>query len=286
MKNHFYYDYMEAEYTEILQNYYDRCSKKISPKTVAMHVAAYMRILGDMDPFESIDVFIRYLDSLPPATAIINLKAVAVIGKAMGKDVSWTDGLHGKYSRCEKRETILKGTYEDMKVAMERAREIGINRDYIILAFYYLFPIRNDLVTVKIRDFDPEKDNYVSGEMFVLNYYKTSKVYGRQVMTIPTFLVYDLKQYIDERPSWKYLLLPYEQFDKIKMSSEVKRLYKKFVDKPLTMIDTRKIKISHEYENVQSYPDMVAIASRYTHRVDTDLEYYMAATNRLKIELI
>jgi len=63
-------------------------------------------------------------------------------------------------------------------------------QDYIIACLYTMIPPRRllDYTEFKIRDIDSEKDNYMSGDKFVFNVYKTAKKYQRQEVSIPKSL--------------------------------------------------------------------------------------------------
>lgn len=63
-------------------------------------------------------------------------------------------------------------------------------QNYIILALYTLADIRRsqDYVFFKIRNIDPDVDNYMQKNTFVFNRYKTAKTYGRQTIPIPNTL--------------------------------------------------------------------------------------------------
>lgn len=74
-------------------------------------------------------------------------------------------------------------------------------RDKVITMFYdgrYLPVWRvKELHTLKYKDYNPEIDNYIDGNKIVLNSYKTSKVYGRQEVEIPTEMRNIMDQWLD-----------------------------------------------------------------------------------------
>jgi len=73
-------------------------------------------------------------------------------------------------------------------------------QNYIILSVLggMHIPVRRskDYVDFKIRNIDPEKDNYMEKNKFVFNSYKTAKSYGQQKVTIPKKLQNIIKKWI------------------------------------------------------------------------------------------
>jgi hypothetical protein len=69
-------------------------------------------------------------------------------------------------------------------------KDLDAIQDYIIACLYTMIPPRRllDYTEFKIRDIDSEKDNYMSGDKFIFNVYKTAKKYQRQEVSIPKSL--------------------------------------------------------------------------------------------------
>lgn len=63
-------------------------------------------------------------------------------------------------------------------------------QNYIILSVYTLIPPRRlmDYTSFKLRNVDQSKDNYLKGNTFVFNNYKTKNKYGKQEVKIPVKL--------------------------------------------------------------------------------------------------
>ena len=82
-------------------------------------------------------------------------------------------------------------------------------QNYIIVALLggvYIPPRRSmDYVEFKIRNVNPETDNYFDKNKFVFNKYKTAKVYGRQEVEVPIQIRNILKKWIAINPT-EYLL--------------------------------------------------------------------------------
>ena len=101
---------------------------------------------------------------------------------------SWvnTDQLKDKYNELKHNSDLL------YKKQSHTANDIQQLQDYILMCLYsnkFLPPRRlMDYCAFKMREVDPEKDNYMNKNTFVFNAYKTSKVYGKQTVVIPVQL--------------------------------------------------------------------------------------------------
>ena len=98
---------------------------------------------------------------------------------------SWvnTDQLKTKYNELKHTADLL------YKKQSHTPSDIQNIQDYILMCLYsnkFLPPRRLiDYTEFKMREIDPEKDNYMHKNTFVFNKYKTAKVYGKQTITIP-----------------------------------------------------------------------------------------------------
>lgn len=68
--------------------------------------------------------------------------------------------------------------------------ELQALQNYVILSVYVLIPPRRllDYTAFKVRNVDLKNDNYMKGNQFVFNNYKTKSKYGQQVVKIPVKL--------------------------------------------------------------------------------------------------
>lgn len=94
-----------------------------------------------------------------------------------------TDGIKSKYHELQQ---IADAVYKKKRMKVSDLQEI---QNYIILSVLggiYIPPRRcKEFVDFKIKNFDKEQDNYMVGNKFVFNSYKTAKTYGKQEVTIP-----------------------------------------------------------------------------------------------------
>ena len=101
---------------------------------------------------------------------------------------SWvnTDQLKEKYNELKHTADLL------YKKQSHTANDLQQIQDYILMCLYsnMFIPPRRlmDYCAFKMREVDPEKDNYMNKNTFVFNAYKTSKVYGKQTVVIPVQL--------------------------------------------------------------------------------------------------
>jgi hypothetical protein len=161
---------------------------------------------------EEADKIIEHLKDTTPSTRKTKLACLFVLSgnnkyhTMMIKDIgSYTDEL-SKQEKTDKQTASwvntdqLKQKYDELKHTADllykkqshTANDIQQIQDYIIMCLYsnVFIPPRRlmDYCAFKMREVDPEKDNYMNKNTFVFNAYKTSKVYGKQTVVIPVQL--------------------------------------------------------------------------------------------------
>lgn len=151
---------------------------------------------------------------------------------------------------------------------------LGQLSDFIMLCVvsgYYVAPRRSaDYVNMRIRgDIDKQKDNFIEGNKFVFNNYKTSGSYGRQEVEIPKPLKLILDKYIKKNPT-DYLLVS-ARGQPISQVNMTQKLNKIFGDKISTSM-LRHIYLTHMYQGVD-IGKMRDIAQDMGHSVSTALNY-------------
>ena len=98
---------------------------------------------------------------------------------------SWvnTDQLKTKYNELKHTADLL------YKKQSHTANDLSQIQDYILMCLYsnkFIPPRRLlDYTEFKMKEIDPEKDNYMHKNTFCFNKYKTAKVYGKQTVNIP-----------------------------------------------------------------------------------------------------
>lgn len=185
----------------------------------------------------------------------------------------------------------LDSTYTElMKIQQNSKRYAKVEKQYIknlkesaILACYVLIPpIRNDWPSVKVKNFDETKDNFVQlnnekVQKLVLNDYKTFKIYGQIKIPITAGLSKILNKYIDcnTPTNSDYLFTPTknDRYSNSNFSKYLVRIMKRnFPGKNINIQMLRKIYTSSEkFESVQKSKE---IAKCMGHSFEQHFLYY------------
>jgi integrase len=121
--------------------------------------------------------------------------------------------------------------YKKKVLKMQDLQQI---QNYIImcvLSGYYIAPRRSkDYVDFKIKNIDPEIDNYLTKLSLIFNSYKTSKTYGQQIIPINIQLKNILLKWIKVNPT-DYLLFDskYNKLSSVKLNQRINALFGKKV---------------------------------------------------------
>lgn len=146
--------------------------------------------------------------------------------------------------------------------------------DYLLLSLYTMIPPRRlkDYILMKISFRCPIDNIYnyycTSKRLFIFNKYKTSKVYGRQIIEAPEQLHKTIMQYIDENDlNEGDSLLGYDKY--YNLSKKLKRLIGCSVD------NIRHSYINEMYKNydIPDNSSIESIANMMGHSVSTHLRY-------------
>jgi hypothetical protein len=178
------------------------------------------------------DDIIKHLQGLTPSLRKTKLAALVSLTanhphtaekyrNLMLRDVGETNAEERKQKKTPKQEanwmswkdveSLYKQYYRQYAPLLKKAnpsrQEYEHLMDLILLGVYTLIPPRRsaDYVDFKIKDIDKEKDNYMSGNEFIFNAYKTSKVYHQQKVKIPRALQILISKWTKINPS-SYLL--------------------------------------------------------------------------------
>jgi len=152
----------------------------------------------------------------------------------------------------------IKDKYEEVKTKatkLMRKKDKTTNdlqeiQNYIILSVLsgiYIPPRRSkDYVDFKIKNIDEEKDNYMKGNKFIFNSYKTAKTYGQQTVVIPLKLKNIIKKWIKMNPT-EYLLFD-SNGNKMSNVKLTQRLNKIFDGKNISVNNLRHTKLTDKYK--------------------------------------
>lgn len=144
----------------------------------------------------------------------------------------------------------------------------------VMLSLYILNPPRRsqDFALMKIRNYDKEKDNYYDGKLFTFQKYKTSKVYGDQVVKVNPKLNTILKLWLKLNPH-DYLLTSYD--GKPLSVSRMTLLFNRIFGKNISTSMIRHIFLSEQYKDVPALKEMDQTARDMGHSTREALETYV-----------
>lgn len=137
----------------------------------------------------------------------------------------------------------------------------------------YLPPRRSEICDIKLRDYDPDLDNYIDMKKsrFVYNVYKTAKAYGREEVSIPPEFKKLLVKYLKKLPDQEYLLMKPNgtKFSIQNITRELNTIFGKNISTSML----RHIYLSHLYKDMPKLNLMIKTAGEMSHSVTEALRY-------------
>lgn len=151
--------------------------------------------------------------------------------------------------------------------------------DWLLLALTtgkYFPPRRSEWTGIKLKDkdVDREKDNYIDLKkgVFVLNQYKTAKLYGREEIPFGKDFGGHLKKVLKLIPDQTYLLESKgKQFTASLITTRLNKLFGKNVSTSML----RHIWVSEKYKDMPSIRELQKTAEDMGHSVQQNLEYVL-----------
>lgn len=183
--------------------------------------------------------------------------------------ISWPE-IEAKYKQLEKEVAPILTAATQGKLIKN---QILMYQMYVLLSCYILIPPRRslDYIAFKIKNIDVSKDNYMSGNYFVFNQYKTSRIYGKEKVEIPNKLKTIINKWRGMNPS-DYLLINTHLSGPIR-SNQVTIMLNNFFGKNVSINMLRHAYLTHKYDNVPGLQEMKETAKAMGHSVETALEY-------------
>jgi hypothetical protein len=145
-------------------------------------------------------------------------------------------------------------------------------QNYLILGLYYLNEPRRllDYTEMKIKNYDPEKDNYFDKSKFIFNTYKTAKYTGKQEVKVDAKLRYILgiRKLLDDN---EYLLIDTQKkkLTPVKLNQRLNKIFGKKVGASLL----RHSFISEFLKDMPALQKMTETANNMGHQVLEQLKY-------------
>ena len=170
--------------------------------------------------------------------------------------------------------TLLKDTHLFNKPTLTIAEKDRL-QNLVILSLYVLIPPRRslDYVTMKIRNFNKDDDNFFDKSTLFFNKYKTSKKYGEQIIKCPPKLAVMLRRWKAKQDS-DYLLTG-KNNSPLSQSQLTLRLNKIFGGKRVGTNLLRKMYLSDKYKDVPQLKEMSETAREMGHSVGEALSSYV-----------
>jgi hypothetical protein len=175
-----------------------------------------------------------------------------------------------------------KELYSDIKTYLVKKDNLSMaefqkfqNLIILSLASGLYFPPRRamDLVFLKLKDVDPEKDNYLDmkKKKLVWNKYKTAKFYGTQYSdNLPTEFLALMKKFIKFN-NYDYMLVDTngDQLSSVKLNQRINKIF----DKKVGVNIFRHSFLSEKYKDVPALDDILKTADGMGHSVVEALQY-------------
>jgi hypothetical protein len=188
-----------------------------------------------------------------------------------------------KTQKLSKRQEAANISFDDVKEKLaELKSELDTHKDeesyvsYLLLAFMsgvYTPPRRNEIFSIKRQNYDPDTDNYIKGNSFIYNTYKTSKKYGRQEVKIPKELLQATRAWFRKNSHSDYLFT--HKGKEMKSSQMTVRLNKIFDGRKISANDLRRIFLTEYYKDMPKLNEMEDLATAMGHSHATSLSRYV-----------
>ena len=209
----------------------------------------------DEENFENTELIMEHLQSIPPNKRKTILSALVIITDnkpyrdQMLEDIhDYNKEQHTQEMNETQKQNWITGTDIDKQMSNYKKninsayknivdpdnnntdKDLQLIQNYVILSLYsgrFIPPRRSkDYVEFKIRNINKDEDNYMSGNTFVFNSYKTAKTYGQQVLEIPKELKTILNKWIRVNPT-DYLLFDTNrnQLTNVKLNQRLNKIF-------------------------------------------------------------
>ena len=215
----------------------------------------HIKVFGDnidVDNFKKADKVLTFLKDVEPSKRKTVLSALVVITDnkkyrdQMLKDIEEyktnesTQMKNGKQSESwvdtetiddifNKLESNAKLIYKKKSYTSYDLQEIQLFIILCVLSGKFIPPRRSkDYVDFKIKDIDPEVDNYLYKKTMVFNSYKTAKTYQRQELPVPPELMKILNKWIKINPT-EYLFFDsnLKKLSNVKLTQRLNKIFGK-----------------------------------------------------------
>jgi len=197
--------------------------RKLTDSTLKTYTSILFSIIKktglpqDMKSFEREDEILKYVSANPMAqsrktalSGLFVLTANPKYGEQMSKDIKIVnDDYKKKVMSPERKEKMrtpeqIKEINDTLIAKYKKEKTNDSLNDVVIsvlMSGVYFPPRRLEYASVKTKDFDREKDNYIVKNKIYLNQYKTSAKYGLQTVIIPKEIMPYINKAVKENQS-------------------------------------------------------------------------------------
>lgn len=194
--------------------------------------------------------------------------------KTAKQSANWMDyseikTIHSKY------ESEALPVLNSKSVDVSDANRKLLNK-YMLLtlsAGIYFPPRRSEICDIKLKDYNPETDNYIDMKKskMVYNTYKTAKKYGREEVAISPAFKKVLAKYIKKLNNQEYLLMKPNQtkYSPQNITRELNVIFGKNISTSML----RHIYLSNLYKDVPKLNEMMQTAEQMGHSVGEAMKY-------------
>jgi len=197
--------------------------RKLTDSTLKTYTSILFSIIKktglpqEMKSFEREDEILKYVSANPMAqsrktalSGLFVLTANPKYGEQMSKDIKIVnDDYKKKVMSPERKEKMrtpeqIKEINDTIIAKYKKEKTTDSLNDVVIsvlMSGVYFPPRRLEYASVKTKDFDREKDNYIVKNKIYLNQYKTSAKYGLQTVIIPKEIMPYINKAVKENQS-------------------------------------------------------------------------------------
>lgn len=193
---------------------------------------------------------------------------------------------HYKTQNLSERQAKNRISYQEVLFKVAEAKQqlrlhptLNNYQNYLIGALMcglYTPPKRNEFGSVKLRDYDPEKDNFYRKGAICFNSYKTVKSYGPQCLVIPKQLQSTFENYVAKIGDQEYLFQNLTTGKPFSISSNgfTNKLHEIF-GVGIGCSALRSIFLSEKYKDHKDQNDIRKTAMQMGHSVKVAMEVYV-----------
>ena len=255
----------------------------------------------EFDPawFKHSEQVLDTLKDKTPQTRKTNLASIVVLldGKdcedyvtIMNKDADTTKEQYMKQEKTEKQKVnwldypqvveLWTARFEKMKPILNSKTALDAHQSKQIVQFMiltltsgiYFPPRRSEWISMKVRNFDKDKDNYIDlkKSQFVFNQYKTAKTMKQEVVAYPKDFKLILNKYLKHINN-DYLIFNTQgnQLTNVQLTQQLNTIFGKNISTSML----RHIYLSHKFESMPSLKELTDTANSLGHSVETMMEY-------------